>query len=289
MQSAHSEAGLWGRTSGAAEESNWIAHVSVKVCQNTSSVIELVDGQASLPRRRTKEPQWWREENPDLTSSKVNYGSNSARVFVKGRTAGEGEAARECGSLEDLVQKVGTDMEARVVPRLYASEMRGKRIIVVVTTDQNPFAGERLFNSAAMQRRWSEADLLPHAEPGTLRPKSSPRGKGLSAAGGVSEGGTKTKEGLAQVSPGPAPGPANGDETKKNTSEKEKEKSKGETEKAEGGVKKANEGKNGREKEGNNKDETEKKGSAKNGGEGDGSVKKRRKKKKGETKGNKKQ
>ncbi|PHJ23541.1 hypothetical protein CSUI_002605 [Cystoisospora suis] len=283
MQSAHSEAGLWGRTSGAAEESNWIAHVSVKVGQNASSIIELVDGQASLPRRRTKEPQWWREEIPDLTSSKVNYGTNSARVFVKGRTAGEGEAAKECGTLEDLVQKVGTDMEARVVPRLYASEMRGKRIIVVITTDQDPFEGERLFNSAAMQRRWSEADLLPQAETGTLRRKSSPQGKGRSAAGGVSEGGTKMKEGSTQISPGATL--TNGVETKKNTSEKEK--AQGETEKGEDGRKKASEGEDGEDKEGINKDEGEKKETAKNGGGGDGTAKKRRKKK-GETKGNKK-
>lgn len=223
MQSANLEAGLWGRTSGAAEESNWIAHVTVKAGQNASSLIELVDGQASLPRRRTKEPQWWREESPDLMSGKVNYGSNAARVFVKGRTAGEGEAAKECESLEEVVRRVGAVMETRVIPSLYASEMRGKRVLVVLSTDQHPFEGERLFNGAAMQRGWEEAGLLPKEDYDAQLQSFSREGKPSPAKGAQGHATKTTEESMRAITRETS---AHADEKKKKNATEEQTKGK---------------------------------------------------------------
>ncbi|CBZ55820.1 conserved hypothetical protein [Neospora caninum Liverpool] len=165
MQTATTEAGLWGRASGAGDASNWIGHVTVKFGKTSTSSIELIDG--SLRNRHSDSndhelpvdrQQFWKVH---VAEDKRQKGSNDDPFYVKGVQAGEGEAATECDTTANIVTRMGSYMETRVVPRLYASELRGRKIVLVLSTDQHAFLGERFFAGDRIEAAWKQAHLMP--------------------------------------------------------------------------------------------------------------------------------
>ncbi|KFG37816.1 hypothetical protein TGP89_217680 [Toxoplasma gondii p89] len=169
MQTATAEAGLWGRTSGAGEASRWIANVHVKFGKSSTSSIDLLD--ASLrsshsdvgnPESRGGREQFWKVHvHGEEKRRKQQNGGNEDPFYIKGVQAGEAEAAVECATMPSIVTRVGSLMETRVIPRLYASELRGRKILVTLSSDQTPFLGERFFAGDRMEEAWKQVNLMP--------------------------------------------------------------------------------------------------------------------------------
>ncbi|KFG47291.1 hypothetical protein TGDOM2_217680B, partial [Toxoplasma gondii GAB2-2007-GAL-DOM2] len=169
MQTATAEAGLWGRTSGAGEASRWIANVHVKFGKSSTSSIDLLD--ASLrsshsdvgnPESRGGREQFWKVHvHGEEKRRKQQNGGNEDPFYIKGVQAGEAEAAVECATMPSIVTRVGSLMETRVIPRLYASELRGRKILVTLSSDQAPFLGERFFAGDRMEEAWKQVNLMP--------------------------------------------------------------------------------------------------------------------------------
>ncbi|PFH37407.1 hypothetical protein BESB_038650 [Besnoitia besnoiti] len=166
MQTATAEAGLWGRTAGAGEQSYWIADVFVKYGTTMLSSIDLIDGslrglqEMFLDESSSVERYWRVQAGVEGKKGRRSRASPEGRIHIRGKPAGEGEPALECDEMQDIVKHVSSLMETRVIPRLYASELRGRRIIVSLFNDDSPYEGERVFSGRELETEWDQFNML---------------------------------------------------------------------------------------------------------------------------------
>eukprot|EP00070_Physeter_catodon_P048274 XP_028355168.1 uncharacterized protein LOC114487705 [Physeter catodon] len=155
---------FWGRATGASMQTFWIAQVRVRSPGHSrGSSIELLDGRLNaeagsfVPFSTSQKSGEQYRFPADMEAWGWRYAEPlrpDEGPFLQGRLAGYGEAPTTCRPVDALVQTTAANLQTRIIPQMFVSGLRGRSVILALSSTEVPFKGEQLVSQADLEAEW---------------------------------------------------------------------------------------------------------------------------------------